>query len=202
MPGSAEPAHARAKCAPVNPAAGRRAAMPASGAAQPSGLAQIDRALIGLRHLWSTPPQVHDPALGSIDMSTIWIVDALTQAEESGRRPAGTSARDSEAGYGGQVEMTIGDLGLALDVAHSTASRLVDRAQASGAVARAPSHTDARMVTVRLTDPGRELAATARGFRRQHLHRATTGWTDHERATFAELITRFADALNALDDKP
>lgn len=49
-------------------------------------LARIDRALIGLRHLWSTPPQVQDPSLGSIDMSTVLVVDALTQAENSPSR--------------------------------------------------------------------------------------------------------------------
>ncbi len=159
----------------------------------------MDRALIGLRHLWSVPPRVDDPALGSIDMSTIWIADALTSAEF---RRADEDPTHPE-GEGPQPEVTIGDLARALDVAHSTASRLVERAQASGAVMRHPSSRDARMTAVQLTGAGRELARTSRAFRSQHLERATDGWTEAERAKFADLLTRFAAAMAEIDhDRP
>ncbi len=174
--------------------------------AQPSDLARIDRALVGLRHLWSTPPRIEDPALGSIDMSTIWIVDALIHAEGSGEWVGGDANRDdanrgdrAEPGTGGQPQLTIGALAQALDVAHSTASRLVDRAQASGAVVRGRSSTDARTVSVQVTGPGRELARTARAFRAAHLLRATAGWTESERATFADLLSRFAASVGDID---
>ncbi len=175
MPG---PAEARPPASERGVAAAPPVSLATDETELPAGLAQMDRALIGLRHLWRTPPQVQDPALGRIDMSTVWIVDALAQA---------------------QGELTIRDLAVVLDVAHSTASRLVDRAEACGAIVRARARTDARMVAVRLTGPGQELARTSRAFRGRHLHRATAGWTDAERSTFADLLTRFADSVDTLD---
>ena len=136
-------------------------------------LDRVDRALVGLRHLWSGPLTLDDPTMGTLDMSTVWIVDALTRDE----------ADD---------EVTIGELAVAIDVAHSTASRLADRAQASGAVTRRPSSRDARRVVVELTDQGRLLAATARTFRADYLDRTMAAWTSTDRSSFAELLTRFA----------
>lgn len=142
-------------------------------------LARIDQALIGLRHLWSGPVHLQDAALGKVEMSTVWIVNALT-------------APDQE--YGG-ASMSIRDLAGALGVAHSTASRLVDRAATIGAVTRGPDPQDARLSVVTLTESGRTLAQTARSFRAGYLADATGTWTAEERATFADLLTRFTDAV-------
>jgi DNA-binding MarR family transcriptional regulator len=142
-------------------------------------LARIDRALIGLRHLWSGPPRLDDPALGPVEMSTVWIVNALAHP---GRRPL-------------NEQMSIRDLATALDVAHSTASRLVDRAVTTGAVTRGPAARDARLAVVTLTERGQVLARTAGEFRTTYLAHVTHTWTDLERATFADLLTRFATAM-------
>lgn len=136
-------------------------------------LDRIDRALVGLRHLWTGPLTIDDPALGALDMSTVWIVDALSRSESGS-------------------EVTIGELAEAIDVAHSTASRLADRAESSGTVVRRPSSQDSRRVTVELTDQGRLLAQTARRFRAGYLDRVMTGWTAADRHRFAELLSRFA----------
>ena len=45
-------------------------------------LDRIDRALVGLRHLWSGPLHLQDPALGQVEMSTVWIVNALAHASQ------------------------------------------------------------------------------------------------------------------------
>lgn len=148
-------------------------------------LDRVDRALVGLRHLWSGPLTLNDPTLGTLDMSTVWIVDALTRDET-------------------HDEVTIGELAVAIDVAHSTASRLADRAQASGAVTRHPSTRDARRVAVELTDQGRLLAGTARTFRADYLARAMAAWNPADRRSFADLLTRFAAdiATTAPHDPP
>jgi DNA-binding MarR family transcriptional regulator len=143
-------------------------------------LERIDQALIGLRHLWSGPVHLQDAALGKVEMSTVWIVNAL----------ASPGPRDREA-------MSIRDLADSLGVAHSTASRLVDRAATIGAVTREPDAHDARLTVVTLTDSGRTLAETARWFRTGYLADATATWTADERATFADLLTRFAHSINA-----
>jgi DNA-binding MarR family transcriptional regulator len=144
-------------------------------------LERIDQALIGLRHLWSGPVLLQDAALGKVEMSTVWIVNALTGSDRQ---------QDRES-------MSIRDLAVALGVAHSTASRLVDRAATIGAVSRGPDAHDARVTVVTLTDSGRALAETARRFRTGYLADATGTWTAHERATFADLLTRFAHSITA-----
>lgn len=133
-------------------------------------LAAIDAALIALRHLWTAPPHIEDPALGQVEMSTIWVVDSLRR----------------------QPDQTVSELAAAMDVAHSTASRLVLRAERSGAVIRTPDPQDQRRITVTLTAAGRDLATAAAEFRIQRLATLTQDWTAEQRHTFASLLTRFA----------
>lgn len=133
----------------------------------------IDEALIALRHLWSTPPRLHDTTLGAVDMSTLWVVDGLRRGPADG-------------------EMTVSDLARHMGVAHSTASRLVARAEEVGTVHRFTSTTDHRRVAVHLTATGRELALAGLEFRLGFLRSVTEDWSSDERATFAELLARFA----------
>jgi DNA-binding MarR family transcriptional regulator len=144
-------------------------------------LDRIDRALVGLRHLWSGPLHLQDPDLGQVEMSTVWIVNALA---DTGQHPD-------------RHGMSTQELATALDVAHSTASRLVDRAVSRGVVTRGPVAHDARLAVVALTDRGHTLAATAGRFRTAYLAHVTHTWTDLERATFADLLTRFATAITS-----
>lgn len=134
-----------------------------------SPLERIDDALIALRHLWTAPPRINDSDLGVVEMSTIWVVDCL-------RRSAGA---------------TVAELASQLDVAHSTASRLIARAEKTGAVVRTADPDDQRRVLVQLTPAGRRLAANALEYRLGSLQEATADWTDQDRATFAHLLTRF-----------
>jgi DNA-binding MarR family transcriptional regulator len=143
----------------------------------------IDDALIALRHLWSTPPQLHDATLGSVDMSTLWVVDGLR------RGPA-------------NAEMTVSDLARHMGVAHSTASRLVARAEEVGTVRRATSATDHRRVAVHLTATGRELALAGLDFRLSVLRSVTEDWSIEERATFADLLDRFAKKTHEHPTQP
>jgi DNA-binding MarR family transcriptional regulator len=133
-------------------------------------LERIDSALIALRHLWSIPPRIEDPALGQVEMSTIWVVDSLRHG----------------------IPGSVADLAASMGVAHSTASRLVARAEQAGAVVRGPDPDDQRRTTVTLTDAGRHLALTALQYRLAVLRRATRTWTPADRSTFAALLTRFA----------
>lgn len=134
-----------------------------------SDLERIDAALIALRHLWTTPPRVDDPALGSVEMSTIWVTDSLRRTPDQ----------------------TVAQLAAHMGVAHSTASRLIGRAEQTGAVTRQPDPHDQRRVTVRLTTAGQELAATALAHRLALVNAATEDFTPQERSTFADLLTRF-----------
>jgi len=146
-------------------------------------LADLDTALIGLRRLWAAPPRLADPTLGQVEMSTIWIVDALDRLAH-------------------HPEVSVADLATAIDVAHSTASRLVDRAEAAGAVTRHPSATDSRRTAVALTPTGRTLAAVARQARTTYLAQVTTDWSHEQRSALAQLLTRLAAAVHHTPPHP
>jgi DNA-binding MarR family transcriptional regulator len=146
-------------------------------------VSDLDMALIGLRRLWAAPPLLPDPTLGQVEMSTIWIVDALDRLAH-------------------HPEVSVADLATAIDVAHSTASRLVGRAEAAGTVTRHPSATDSRRTAVALTPTGRTLAAVARHARTAYLAQVTADWSDEQRSTLAELLTRLAVAVHHTPPHP
>jgi DNA-binding MarR family transcriptional regulator len=162
-------------------------ARPARNTAAPHdqgrSLADLDTALIDLRRLWAAPARLNDPTLGTVEMSTIWIADALDRRADL-------------------PEVTVADLAAALDVAHSTASRLVDRAQAAGCVLRNPSATDSRRTALALTPTGRTLAQSARTARTGYLAAVTADWTPEERRSLADLLTRLATTVHSTPPHP
>lgn len=135
-------------------------------------LAVLDRALLQLRRFVAavTPQVRHGDQV--IESSTLLIVEVLTEA-------------------GGPL--SVRELAAELAVAHSTASRLVDRAAAAGAVTRSTSRQDARLRAVDRTGPGRELAAVARRYRQAHLAAILAGWAPADAAGLAQGLGRFAD---------
>jgi DNA-binding MarR family transcriptional regulator len=166
-----------------NPAVGAvgRAGVHAVTGAAPGldpDLCRIDAALLALRHLWSSPPAQRAGATGPIELSTVWIVDALARAAEVGAS-----------------DLAVRDVAAALGVAHSTASRLLDRAVAAGMVTRARSAADGRSAACALSPQGRALAAESLAFRTGYLARLTAGWTADERVAFGDLLGRFAEAV-------
>ncbi|MCE0487226.1 MarR family winged helix-turn-helix transcriptional regulator [Ornithinimicrobium sediminis] len=138
-------------------------------------LAAIDAALLGLRRLWAQDRVVEDPDLGRVDLSTVWVVDAVARH--------------------GQDGLAVTDVAHVLDVAHSTASRFVSRAARAGAVRRDRSPEDARQVHVCLTDAGASLAQRAMHVRLGVLRHATAGWPQADRSAFARLLTDFAESV-------
>lgn len=138
-------------------------------------LVRIDAALVGLRRLWSHDTAIQDPEVGRIELSTVWVVDALVRTEHE--------------------HLSIAGLADALDVAHSTASRFVTRAEGAGVVQRARLADDSRQVTVHLTPSGAALAERALQFRLSVLAHAMTSWPAPDRHDLARLLTGFAHTL-------
>lgn len=138
-------------------------------------LARIDAALIGLRRLWAHGTEIEDPEAGRVELSTVWVLDALARS--------------------GREHLSIADLAGALDVAHSTASRFVSRAEGVGVVRRSRLIDDSRQVAVRLTPSGAALAERALQFRLSLLQRVMTSWSGHDRANLARLLGDFAQTV-------
>jgi DNA-binding MarR family transcriptional regulator len=91
--------------------------------------------------------------------------------------------------------MSVTELAEAIGVDQPRASRLVQAAVGDGLVVREPDPDDARRSRVRLTDAGREAVHAAGAGRRRAIESALDGFTDEERAQFAELFSRFADGF-------
>lgn len=151
--------------------------------------ALMDDALIRLRRLWSgTAPGAS--AVGGqatpVEMSTVLVVNAIHLLQVA--RP--------------DAEVSVADVAEGLDVASSTASRLVNRAVASSMVARAASTVDTRRAALTLTPQGQVLLREAASFRRSYLDQMLDGWTETETATFATLLDRFATTVHQRPPTP
>lgn len=146
-------------------------------------LARLDAALLDLRRFIEAPTGTSgDPDLSHrdsrVELSTVLVVDAVARSDP---------ARDC----------TIGRVADALHVAHSTASRLVDRAQRAGMVRSGRSATDPRRSVVALTPAGRRLQRDAVGYRTGRLAGLLADWPAADVAAFAGLLERFARSTHA-----
>jgi DNA-binding MarR family transcriptional regulator len=151
-------------------------------------LERLDVSLLALRRIVAPPPAATLQHAGTrVELSTVLVVDALTRAEAA---PG------------------VGDVAEALQVTHSTASRLVDRAVTAGAVERTRHPGDPRRALLMVTPQGATLQRAAVRFRTRRLAELVAGWAEQDVATLAELLERFAvDAhrrpdLGAPDEDP
>lgn len=151
--------------------------------------ATLDAALLALRRFWTAPEVVVDEAVPAsaalgrphVEVSTLLVAEAIRTACTAGR------------------EVTVADVAAALDVAPSTASRLVDRAIAAGVAQKAPSAANRRKVRLGLTPDGAALAERARAFRAARLAALLADWHPEDRAQLARLLERFATAVRGED---
>lgn len=87
---------------------------------------------------------------------------------------------------------SIGRLAEKMGVGQSNASRLCDRLERHGLVARERSSTDGRAVDVHLTSTGAELLADVHDFRRREVQRVLAGMAEGE----VEAAVRGLDAFS------
>ncbi|MGL5928407.1 MAG: MarR family winged helix-turn-helix transcriptional regulator [Dermatophilaceae bacterium] len=135
-------------------------------------LDRIDHALLRLRRFVSAPASMpHDGR--RVEASTVLVVDAVLRLGAT----------------------TVSEVATAVDVTHSTASRLVARAVAMRALSRRASATDPRAAELSVTAAGRELHDAARCHRHGILTDLTGDWSEADRATFATLLDRFTASM-------
>jgi DNA-binding MarR family transcriptional regulator len=97
-------------------------------------------------------------------------------------------------------DQTVGALAEQLEVNASNASRLCDRLQRLGMVARDRSSSDGRAVCVSLTSAGRELLETVRAHRRDDVQRVRGQMTGADVEAAVAALTAFADAAHELGE--
>lgn len=143
-------------------------------------LERLDSALLGLRRFAS--PEVSRPRIShagaDVELSTMLVVDAIARSTP------------------GEVSVRL--VAESLQVAPSTASRLVERAVQAGMVSGDTSEHDPRRRVLHLTADGRHLQRAALRHRTQRLAAATADWSRDDLAQFADLLDRFARTVHPL----
>ncbi len=139
-------------------------------------LQRIDSALLEMQRALSNSFSSDESIFGRVEMSTLWVVDALW------RNPT-------------EHLMTIAEIAHSLNIPQPAATRFVARAQIAGVVLRIrpPSHTDS--ISVALTDRGEALARSAQRWRFAFLRDLLTGWSQEDCDQFGVLLSRFSAAL-------
>lgn len=95
------------------------------------------------------------------------------------------------------TSQSIVDLAAAAHMDVGAVSRQVRILEAEGLVERSASPSHGRIVLVRRTGQGQRLGEHVREVRARHLVDALSCWTDDERRTLGELLTRLVSDLQA-----
>nr|BFE32961.1 hypothetical protein GCM10010200_052120 [Actinomadura rugatobispora] len=154
----------------------------------PDPVTDISIALFHLRRVWVKPDLMKriraqtsaGPGGRPLQQSNLMVVHAVAALNAAAAGPGD--------------EVTVGAVAERLEIDPSTASRLVGHAIDAGLVSRRPSPVDARRANLGLTDAGVRVKQVADRFRRAYLAELMADWSPEERAGFARLLTRFADA--------
>ena len=130
---------------------------------------------------------------------------ALAQRAQAGHglavSPAVTGLLDAvEAEAAAGREVTVTDLTRLLAVDQPRASKLARQAVSAGLLQRLADQRDGRRSALELTADGTGYLDAVHSYRQSQFTAAMDGWTDAERAVFADLLTRFVAALEAADD--
>ena len=88
---------------------------------------------------------------------------------------------------------TVGKLGMEVGLSPASVTRLVDRLEKRGLVARSRDEEDRRRVGVRLTSQGERVLGESKVFRGSHVHLAVEAMSPEERRLMTEGLRRFVE---------
>jgi DNA-binding MarR family transcriptional regulator len=170
-------------------------AVPSQGPAAPAVLVhdpaiidRLDRALLRMRHTVVRPEitSVPIPALRrAVDLAKVMacLVIADLQGLEDPGRP-----------------VTVKDVAAALELEHSTASRLLTETEAEGLVVRSTDPTDRRRTVAALTSTGQAVVEQSSAIRAWAIDTMLSEWSSQDLAAFTELVERFSATIESRSD--
>ena len=138
---------------------------------------RLDRALVRLRRLWSSPAQSIETDGRRIEMSSLLLLEAWAQLTDPEQPEAAVS---------------IAAVRSFAAVQPSTMSRLLDRAVDAGLMTRIPGEADKRRWFVTATDAGRAMREQAVQLRTSWLRTILEQWSQDDVHAFARLVDQFA----------
>ena len=148
----------------------------------------LDRAIRRLRKSMIRPPAglVPVPSLGrQLDIAKIFACDAVADLSADG------------------ATVTVKDVAAALDLEHSTVSRLLGEVEEDGLVVRGSDPTDRRRTTIALTDLGRAVVSDATAMTRFFTRLLLSEWPREDVESLSRLMGRLAETVHSkLDELP
>jgi DNA-binding MarR family transcriptional regulator len=126
-------------------------------------------------------------------------LQATLHAAESGLQLTPTKLR--AVNVLAEESLRVGELAARIGIDDTTATRLVDRLEASGLVERAPLVGDRRVTVVKLTEVGAELAGQVAVRRQRFFCEVLTGLEPEERMELVRLTTKAAGALRTRSEE-
>ena len=152
------------------------------GAHLPNDLVDsVDKTFRRLRKATVKPPaaQLPMPCLGRpLDVAKIFACDAVADLAELGS------------------PVSVKDVALALDLEHSTVSRLLGELEEDGLIIRGVDPGDRRRTTIGLTELGRAVVADATTMSRFFTRILLAEWTRDEVDELARVMTRLAATIH------
>jgi DNA-binding MarR family transcriptional regulator len=150
----------------------------------PAVIEQLDRAFLRLRRMVNKPGAATLPLASvgrRIDLAKVMACQAIADA--------------AEPPCGGDVP-TVKDVAVALDLEHSTASRLLGEAEVEGLVVRGTDPTDRRRTTLALTETGRMVLRESAMLRCGLIDELFAEWDPNDVETLATLLGRVTATLS------
>jgi DNA-binding MarR family transcriptional regulator len=141
----------------------------------------------------------HRPAdlSAAIEAAAETLVLVWGRAQETLRQPVSASQMRALLVVEQAGEINLNGLAEELGAIPSSASRLCDRLQAAGLLARTASETDRREVLLSLTADGRGLLRSMRTTRRADIARVLVGMSVPEQEALLAALERFRTAAEA-----
>lgn len=147
---------------------------------------RLDRSFLRLRRVMVVPATttLPIPSIGRpVDLAKVMACMAISD--------------DSHAAAAAGAGPTVKDVAIALDIEHSTASRLLTDAEAEGLVRRHQDPVDRRRTTLELTEVGRLVVADSGALRASVISQVFAEWDTHDVEQLVNLLERMIDTLNA-----
>ncbi|HEX3782367.1 MAG TPA: MarR family transcriptional regulator [Pseudonocardiaceae bacterium] len=151
----------------------------------------------------------HQRTMATVERSMVQLRRSMTRrtlarlaAQKSGQAvdPALADVLDAvaEGPVGSGQELTVGLVATRLGIDPSRASRLVAAGIKAGYLRRVASQADGRRIHLELTAVAEEFAVAAHHARQGLYEQLMREWSEPDRAIFAELLSRFTEALTEL----
>jgi DNA-binding MarR family transcriptional regulator len=141
----------------------------------------LDRGFRKLRRSMIHPPagEVPVPSLGrQLDVAKLFACDAVAELAET------------------SPSVSVKDVASALDLEHSTVSRLLGELEDDGLIARGVDPADRRRTTVALTALGRAVVVDATAMHRFFTRAMLAEWSHDDVAALTRLVSQLADTVH------